>query len=250
MNLCVDVGNTTINIGVFSEDKKLLQNIVRDTLFYLSYDKWEEILKDAFGKFDIKKVIYSSVVPKVDESLLHALANAFGVKILRISKDLDLGFKISENIKEQIGDDLLADLAYLGIYKKIPAIVVDLGTATKLLLLEKDNVFSSCLIVPGIALSMNILTQRAALLSNVDFVQPDSIYATKTSDAINAGVVYGHIDMINGLVKRYEEHLGYKINKFITGGSCKKIVELLPNDFTYVPELNLIGLNEILERNS
>lgn len=247
MNLCVDVGNTTITFALI--DKTIIKESKHFTLESFSTAQWKKFVNENLGEANINKIIYSSVAPSVDEPLIKALKESYKCNIYRINENTNLGFSLGKDIHEKVGDDLLADLAYAAYFEEGPSIVVDLGTASKILLLEKGKIFNACLILPGIILSINALTKNAELLNDIDSKRPKSVYATNTTDAINAAVMYGHVDMVVGLVRRLEKEIGYKCKIFLTGGSINELDGLFPNDFTYVKDLNLIALNEILERN-
>ena len=105
------------------------------------------------------------------------------------------------------------------------------------------------MIMPGLALSVSALTNRAALLHEVSIKTPKTVMAKNTNDAINAGVTYGQADMIDGIINRYEKELGYPCKHILTGGSAIYVKDILKNEFIYDETLCLEGLNRILNRN-
>lgn len=249
MDLCIDIGNTTFVVGVY-RNKKLVKKdffLVDETL---DSDQYEVNLLTLLGNHGvnpdkIKRIMYSSVVPDVDKKLLSKLKDIFSCPIYRVKeKPIDLSFgKI--NIQE-VGDDLIA--ALVGAKEKYgyPTIVADLGTASKVLLLDKNGVFDTCLIIPGLSMSISSLSNKAALLPDIKLETPDSALAHNTVEAMNAGVILGHADMLVGLVKRIEKEIGYPCKRLLTGGSAIYVKDLLKDEFIYDSDLCVNGLEAIL----
>ena len=238
MNICIDVGNSTIGIGVFKENK-LIERMVVNTDPRFTEDEFYQLFKKPFaiiesGKEEIQNIIYSSVVPQVNLPLLNALKKLTNVKPLLIAPGTKTGLAIKVDNPLEIGNDLIADL----------------GTASKILLLDKNGTFVSCLIMPGLTLSAQSLSNKAALLPEVSLIAPDTILAKNTLTAMNAGIVYGHADMILGLVNRYEKELGYPCKHILTGGGAVYVKDILKDNFIYDQNLNLDGLNIIINKNN
>ena len=103
--------------------------------------------------------------------------------------------------------------------------------------------------MPGLTLSAESLSNKAALLPEVSLIAPSSIMAKNTLGAMNAGIVYGHADMIKGLIARYEKELGYPCKHILTGGGAVYVKDILKDDFIYDQNLNLDGLNIIVNKN-
>lgn len=253
MNICIDVGNTTVNIGFF-KDEKLIERITFNTDFKKTSDQFYSIIKQQIETknidiSDIKNIIYSSVVPAINFALKEALKNIFNKEIMLISPGLKTGLIINVDNPNEIGNDLIADLVGTKSKYGTPSIICDLGTASKVLLLDKNGQFLSCLILPGITLSAESLIKNAALLPEVSLETPKTIMAKNTIEAMNGGIVYGHALMIKGLVEKYESEIGYKTNHILTGGSAIYVKDILKDDFIYDRDINLIGLNILIEKN-
>ena len=149
----------------------------------------------------------------------------------------------------EIGNDLIADLVGAKEKYGYPCIIADLGTASKILLLDKTGTFISCLIMPGLTLSAESLSNKAALLPEVSLIAPKSVIVKNTLGAMNAGIVYGHADMILGLINRLEKEIGYPCKHVLTGGGATYIKEIVKDNFIYDKDLNLDGLNIIINKN-
>ena len=254
MNICVDVGNSTIGIGIYKSNV-LLERMIFNTDIRLTEDEFYHLFKKQFNELNlpneqVDNIIYSSVVPPINLSIINTLKSIFKVEPMLINRNtkIDLGLKVDNPI-EEIGNDLIADLVSAKEKYGYPCLIADLGTASKILLLDKDGDFASCLIVPGLTLSANSLSNKAALLPEVSLIAPKSIVAKNTLAAMNAGIVYGHADMITGLINRYEKELGYPCKRILTGGGAIYVKEILGEDFIYDKNLNLDGLNILINKN-
>ena len=147
----------------------------------------------------------------------------------------------------EVGGDLLADLE--GAYKLYgyPTLIADLGTATKILSLNDKGEFTTCLIIPGMDISASLLSNKAALLPDIELKVPTSALAHNTVEAMNAGVILGHAEMLTGLFKRIEKEIGYPCKHILTGGSAIYLKGLLKDTFIYDGDLCVNGLKHILE---
>ena len=245
MDICVDVGNTTFILGIYNST-----SLIKKDYFLVKENNHLSNFLTLLKKMDIdlsniNRIMYSSVVPSVDKEVLSFLKDNFKGKIYRVKEnklDLNLG-KIDVN---EVGDDLLA--ALIGAKKKYsyPVLVADLGTASKVLLIDKNGVFDTCLIIPGLSMSISSLSNKAALLPEIELKTPNSALAHNTVEAMNAGVILGHVEMLSGLVKRIEKEIGYPCKHILTGGSAIYLKDLLKDEFIYDENLCLDGLKVIL----
>ena len=254
MNFCIDVGNSTIGFGVYKENK-LIERMIINTDPRFTEDEFYQLLKKPFAFITnsnekISSIIYSSVVPQINVSLLAAFKKLTDVQPILIGPGTKTGLSIKVDNPLEIGNDLIADLVGAKEKYGYPCLIADLGTASKMLVLDKNGTFVSCLIMPGLTLSAESLSNKAALLPEVSLIAPQSIMAKNTLSAMNAGIVYGHADMILGLVRRYEKELGYPCKHILTGGGATYLLDILKDDFIYDKNLNLDGLNIIINKNS
>lgn len=253
MNICIDVGNSTIGIGVF-DNAQLVGKVILNTDVRLTEDEFYLLFKGKFQALNIeamniKHIIFSSVVPPVNLIVINAIKKLFNLAPMLIGPGTRTGLSIKVDNPLEIGNDLIADLVGAKEKYATPLLVADLGTASKILLLDKQGIFTSCLIMPGLTLSAESLSSKAALLPEVSLIAPASIMAKNTLEAMNAGIVYGHADMIRGLIKRYEHELGYPCRHILTGGGAIYLKDILKDDFIYDQNLNLEGLDIIIKKN-
>lgn len=240
MNLYIDIGNTATKFGVDYGDSI-------EIIFTISTKEAINSLNTALdsipGKFD--NVYISSVVPEATK----ALEKAFDVPVKVISPLEDSGVIIKIDYPEELGTDLLCDLAGANELFGHPCLIIDLGTATKFLFIDKDGVFSTCSIVPGIELSLNTLSKNTALLPRIDIQEVKPLLdCHNTNDVLMSSVFYSHIDMINGMVNRYKKEVGYPFDIVLTGGHVDFIKDHLNFSFKTKYSLCLHGLKVITER--
>ena len=253
MNLCIDVGNTTIGVGFFKE-KELFLRLTFTVNQKQTKDEFKSVIKrtleeNKLSNSDVSKIIFSSVVPSLNSPFIGALEEVFHIKPLLIAPGIKTGLSVHVDNPSEIGNDLIGVMVGAKEKYGYPLLIADLGTASKILLIDKSGSFISCLIMPGLSLSLSSLTTRAALLPEIMIKVPETILAKNTIDAINAGVIFGHADMINGAINRYEKEIGYKCKHILSGGSSAYLKDILKEDFEYDPDLCLKGLNSIIYRN-
>lgn len=253
MNLCIDVGNTTIGMGFFKEEK-LIKKIVLTIDLKKTKDEYISVLKrtlheNDFDVEDIKNIILSSVVPSINGQLKMALVDLFSIEPMLIAPGIKTGLIIHVDNPSEIGNDLIAVMVGVKDKYSYPCLIADLGTASKILLIDKDGAFTTCTIMPGLSISAATLTSKTALLPEISFTEPKTVLARNTIDAINAGVVYGHADMVDGLIRRFEKEIGYKCKHILTGGGSMYIKNVLQEEYIYDPDVCLYGLNRIIVRN-
>ena len=253
MNLCIDVGNTTIGMGFFKEEK-LIKKIVLTIDLKKTKDEYISVLKrtldeNSFDVKEIKNIILSSVVPSINGQLKMALVDLFDIEPMLIAPGIKTGLIIHVDNPSEIGNDLIAVMVGVKDKYSYPCLIADLGTASKILLIDKNGAFTTCTIMPGLSISAATLTSKTALLPEISFIEPKTVLARNTIEAINAGVLYGHADMIDGLIRRFEKEIGYKCKHILTGGGSMYIKNVLQEEYIYDPDICLYGLNRIIVRN-
>ena len=253
MNICVDVGNTMVKIGFFKDD--VLVNVISFTTDdKKTDDEYYVLIKHQLSSKNIfldenNKVIYASVVPTVNLSLKSAIMRLFKGQHITLASGIKTGLKMKVDNPSEVGSDLIADAVGAKDKYGYPIIICDLGTASKILLVDKDGFFSSAAIIPGISISAEILSKKGTMLPNVSLEAPKKVLARNTVDAMNVGIVYGHAETISGLVNLYEQELGYECKKILTGGGALYIKDIIRGEFINDQGICLEGLNNILKRN-
>lgn len=237
MKLLIDIGNTATKFGYLDDEFYYLDRCFNSELNKNNLDA-------LLSKDNIEDIYVSSVAPKVTDLLKKYFDSKYNLNIKEVSVvDFD-NLKIEIDNKNELGLDLYCDL--LGAVNKYhsPMLIVDMGTATKILLVTKDNVFSSCVILPGMGISKRILNEATELLPNTDLDEVKKLSESRnTIDVINSSVYYGHVEMINGLLERYEKEIGYKCLHIFTGGNAIKILKDIKAPYIYDENLCLEGIS-------
>ena len=254
MILVIDIGNTHTVIGCVKRDNILMReristNHSATSLEYISF------LKTAFeiGKIDEKEIegaIISSVVPAVTSVIKDSIEKMLSIKVLVVGPGIKTGVSIVIDNPAQLGSDLITG-AVAGVSEyPVPQIIIDMGTATTISVINKNKEFIGGAILPGIAVSHDALISRTSQLPKIAFEKPKKIIGSNTIDCIKSGILYGNAGAIDGLIERFNEELGEKCTVIATGGLSKIIAPLCKHDITTDEDLLLKGLMRIYEKNS
>ncbi len=253
MILAIDVGNTHIVIGVF-EGEKLIVDWRVMTEQYRTTDEYGIIMQSLFQSnnisFDsIKDIVISCVVPPMVTTLEHLCRKKFGKDPLFIGPEIDMGMKICyENPMEVGADRIVNSVAAFEKYRR-SLIVIDFGTATTFDYINPGGEYIGGAIAPGIIISAEALFQKASKLPRVDFVCPDHLVARNTIESMQAGIVYGYVSMVEGIVEKMKDEVKTETFVLATGGLAS-VVALHAKAIDEVDEyLTLKGLKIILDRN-
>lgn len=250
MIILVDIGNTNIVIGVAKENE-IVETYRMSTDTSLTTDEYAGKLR-GFGidKIDVKGVAISSVVPQLDHVFTALFEKYYNKKAMLIASGIKSGLKLKIDNQKQLGADLLCDC--VGAYEKYPGdlLVVDLGTATKLLAVNKNKEYLGGAIAPGIISSLNSLVASAAKLSSINLAIPSKTIETETTRCIQSGAIVGHACMINGLLTKMKKELNStEVTVILTGGMSYLIKDLLEHEYKYEPNILLEGLLFIYNKN-
>ena len=133
---------------------------------------------------------------------------------------------------------------------KMPCIIVDLGTATKFSVLDKDSYFLGVSILPGVNISLDALSRSTAQLPHIEFENAYNVIGTNSIDSMRSGIVFGTASMIDGMIERLNEELGEKATVIVTGGIAQNIVSHCKSEIILDENLLLYGLNDIYNKNT
>jgi type III pantothenate kinase len=257
MFLAIDIGNSNIVIGLFENNQlskqwRFISNSNKNADDY-AVDIIECFLVDKIDCLKIQGAIIASVVPKLSEIINSAIKKFLNedVKILAINdKKTKLNIEIKLNNKSEIGDDRLIN-AIAG-YKKFGGnlIIIDLGTATTFDAVGENGEYLGGVICPGINLSIKALSDACAKLPKINLKRQNNIIGKNTVEAMNSGIYYGYISLIEGLIKKIEDELNIKTTRIITGGIANIFKEALQNSINYhEADLTLEGLKIVYLEN-
>lgn len=253
MLLAIDIGNTNLVIGCIHDDKILFKARIATDSTRTSDQYGVEIknMLEAYGvkRSDIDDCIISSVVPPVFNSVRTGVIKIIGKQPMVVGPGLKTGLNIHVDVPSQVGSDrIVIAVAALAEYKA-PLLLMDLGTATTIESVEPDNVYMGGVIIPGVRVSLDALTSRAAQLPGISLDRPKQVIGKNTVDCMRSGMMYGTAAMIDGLVERMEEELGHRCTLIATGGLAQFIAPLCKREIILDKDLLLKGLNIIYKKN-
>lgn len=252
MILVVDMGNTTICFGVFN-GQVLTNKFQVLTDVKKSYDEYHSSISSILSTRKLEKsmfegAIISSVVPPLNNVLTKLVSDIFGVTPIFVGAGTKTGLAIHIDEPSTLGSDLAAvSVGAINKYNS-PAIIVDLGTATKIIALDQKGAFVGCVLFPGLLISVNALVKNTAQLPKISLNRPKKVIGKNSQDSMNSGATYGTACMIKGVVNEVKKELGYDGKVILTGGYAILIKDLL-EDYIYDEDLILIGLLFIYRRN-
>ncbi len=198
----------------------------------------------------IEDCIISSVVPAVGTSLGGAVSKLFHIVPMMLSPGVKTGLNIKIDNPAQLGADLVAGaVGALDTYE-MPCIIIDMGTATTLSVLDRNGTFLGGTIGAGVRLTLKALCENTSLLPAVPLEAPSSVIGSNTVASMQSGLLYGTSAMLDGLIDKVEEELGESTTIVATGGLSKEIVTLCRHNILYNENLLLDGLRIIYEKNN
>jgi len=248
-----DVGNTNIVLGVY--DKEELKHHWRiETNRHRTEDEFGMIVKNLFDHVqlsfsDIDGIIISSVVPPIMFSLERMCQKYFHIKPLVVGPGIKTGLDIKyENPREVGADRIVNAVAAIHEYGS-PLVIVDFGTATTYCYINEHNQYMGGAIAPGIGISTEALYSRAAKLPRIEISRPDDVVGKNTVSAMQAGILYGYVGQVEGIVKRMKDKSKVTPKVIATGGLANLIAEESDIIDAVDPFLTLKGLQLIYKRN-
>ena len=253
MLLAIDIGNTNIVIGVLHEDEIVFKARIA-TERQRTSDQYGVEIRNMLEAFrvdidDIEDCIIASVVPPVFNSVYTGIVKVIGKQPLVVGPGLKTGLNIHVDIPSQVGSDrIVAAVAALAEYDA-PLVLIDMGTATTIEVVEPENVYMGGMIFPGVMVSLDSLTSRAAQLPGISLDKPKNIIGKNTVDCMRSGMMYGTAAMLDGVIDRIAEELGHSSTIVATGGMAQFITPLCKHEIILEKELLLKGLNIIYKKN-
>lgn len=252
MLLALDIGNSNIVIGSSSNGKwKHQWRIQTDT--DKTADEYAVLFNSLFseaelGFDDFDRIIISSVVPQLTQTISEVFEKKSHTEALILNGEVETGLKIKRVNRKSVGADLIADA--VGAYElfKDDCIVVDFGTATTLMAVQKPGELIGGSICAGLKVTIDALVGKTAQLSQIPLEPPKQVIGDSTMEAMQSGLVLGHLCMIEGLIDRMQEQMGGSANVIATGGLSEKIAEHTDYFDIIDPMLTLDGLRLIMER--
>jgi type III pantothenate kinase len=253
MLLAVDVGNTNTTFGLFTASGELTTAYRLSTERQRMPDEWYAMLaallaSDKHGLAEVDGVIISSVVPSVTTWLVEMTRNRLRIDPVIVTGDLDVGLDLDVDEPRQLGADRIVDCVAAFERYGGPAIIVDLGTATTFDVIDRNGAYKGGAIAAGVATSLQALASNAAQLFNVELHMPEAVIGRNTADQLRAGIVAGHLAMLEGMIGRTRAELGMDAQVIVTGGLAPLFADRSSLFDHFDPDLTLHGLRLIYDR--
>lgn len=253
MLLAIDVGNTNITLGVF-EGEELRATWQMATGIHRMADEYASLLLNLLqhqelNASDIKEVALCSVVPPLITTFEELFQRYFHVSPLVVGAGVKTGVRILLDNPREAGADRIANAAAAHHLYGGPVIIADMGTATTFDTVSSEGDYLGGAIAPGIVTAIEALFTRAAMLPRVELIRPKHAIGTSTVTAMQSGLIFGYVGLIEGIVARIQQELGEKARVVATGGYSELMAKETPVIDIVNPDLTLIGLRLIYRMN-
>lgn len=253
MLLTIDVGNSNIKFGVY--DGEELHRIIKlSTDSHKTADEFAVELYTLFQVysvdcFSIDSCIICSVVPRITNRLKAAVKSVTGIDALVVGPGIKTGVNIQIDDPATLGADLVVACAAAQSMATLPCVVISMGTATAMFVIDKQKRMLGGSIAPGVSISLDALTAHGALIPSIALNAPQNVIGKNTDDSIRSGVVIGTACMIDGMIRKIEEEIGEKCSVIATGGIAVMIVNSCSHEILLKDDLILEGLRIIYDKN-
>lgn len=254
MLLTIDVGNTNIKLGIY--DGTELHRIIKISTD--SHKTADEIAVELYTLFQVYGVdtlsitgcIISSVVPRITNRLKAAVKSVTGIDAIIVGPGIKTGVNICIDDPATLGADLVVACCAAQSMFTLPCVVISMGTATAMFVIDEQKRMLGGTIAPGVSISLDALTSHGALLPAISLTPPKHIIGKNTDDSIRAGVVTGTACMIDGMIDKIEAEIKNKCSVVATGGIAPMIATSCSHDIIVKDDLILEGLRIIYDKNS
>ena len=254
MILAIDVGNTHIVLGciengsILSTDRLRTEKNMTDTEFAIKLK--DDMQYRGIDEKNIEGSILASVVPETVSSIKRAVKAVTGTDCMTVGAGIKTGMNVRIDDPGTLAGDIVAGSVGAMKYYGTPVIVLDMGTATTIVVINGKNEYLGGAIVPGVNLGLHALAGGTSLLPAISLSAPSKCIATNTVDSMRSGSVYGTAFLIDGMIEKMEEELGEKCSVVATGGLASSIIPYCKRkDISVDGELLLKGLWVLYEKN-
>ena len=253
MILTIDIGNTNIVLGGFVDDE--LTFVARiATNANKTEDEYATKIKSVLTlhnveKSTVKGAIISSVVPPLNSVMKRAIQYVYGVEPIMVGPGIKTGIKIHCDNPASVGADLITACVAAHFTYGSPCLVIDMGTATKIMVVDENGTFIGVSIGPGVGMGVKALASGTAQLPQISLEAPKSVIGKNTVDCMKSGVVFGNACLIDGMIERFNEEMGAELPVYATGGLSSTIIPHCKHKITLDDNLLLKGLNILYKKN-
>lgn len=254
MLLAVDIGNTNIVFGCVDDNDEVVLFERISTNHNATAAEYAVLIRtilemNRFNTSDIHDAIMSSVVPSVTNTVKEAVRKLFDVDVMIAGPGVKTGLNILIDNPAQLGSDQAVDAVAAINQYPVPLIIIDMGTATTLSVVDSKKNYRGGLILTGMKVAADALTARTAQLPKVNFEVPAHVIGTNTIDCLKSGILYSNASALDGIIDRIEEELGEKCTAVATGGLSELVVPLCKRKIILDNNLLIKGLAIIYKKN-
>ena len=253
MILTIDIGNTNIVLGGFDDEKlRFISRISTDTKKTdAEYATKLKSILSLYGvdESEVSGAAISSVVPILTQTMANAIKIVFNVKAVIVGPGIKTGINLLADNPAQVGADLICACVAAAKLYTTPVLIIDMGTATKSMLVDESKSFTGVSIMPGVEISLKALTGGAAQLPQISLVPPKKLLGTNTIDCMRSGIIYGNAAMLDGMIDRIGDEVKSELTIGATGGLSRSIIPYCRHDVILDDDLILKGLLIIYNKN-
>ena len=253
MLLAIDIGNSNIVIGGIDEDDiRFEARIATDRI--KTSDQYGVEIKNMLDLFsvpveEVEDCIISSVVPPVFNAVCTGVIKLTGLNPMVVGPGIKTGLNIQMDDPASVGSDRIVIAVAALLEYAPPLLLVDLGTATTIEVVDQGNTYLGGAIMPGVRVSAEALSSRAAQLPGIQLDRPRRLIGKNTVECMRSGIMYGAAAMLDGMIERMEEELGKSTTVVATGGMAQFVAPLCKREMKVEKDLLLKGLNAIYKKN-
>ena len=253
MILAIDIGNTNIVVGCIDKEKiyftERISTIRTKTELEYAIDIKTILDIHHINRADIDGAIISSVVPQITSAARLAVQKILKKDAMILGPGVKTGLNIMLDNPGEMGADRVADAVAALAQYPVPLVIIDMGTATTLSVIDGKKQYIGGIIVPGPRISLDALTSRASQLSGISLEAPKHVVGKNTIECMKSGIVYSNAAALDGIIDRIEEEIGSETTVIATGGLAKSIIPHCKRKIIMDEELMLKGLYIIYEKN-
>lgn len=249
MILVIDIGNTCITLGGFETEGHSNPAFVARLATDLggTADEYASRILSALALYKIDAdcvcgAIFSSVVPPLNRVIRQALCFLFGKEPLAVGPGIKSGISIRCDMPSSVGADLIATAVAAHKLYPCPTLIIDMGTATKMTVVDESGAFIGASIMPGVSMGVAALSEQTAQLPKISLETPAKVISKNTADCMRSGVLYGNASMVDGMIDRMTEEYGAPLHVLATGGMASLIIPLCKHKIKTDEHLVLKGL--------
>jgi type III pantothenate kinase len=253
MLLAIDIGNTNICLGVFEGDRLRVTWRLATGIHRLA-DEYGSLLlsllqRQRIALSEIRGAALCSAVPPLVSTFQQVCQEYLGISPLVVEPGVRTGIRISIDNAREVGPDRVVNAVAAHHLYGEPVIIIDLGTAITFDVVSDGGDYLGGAIAPGIAIATEALFTRTAMLPRIELVRPKQVIGRSTISAMQSGIIFGYVGLIEGMVRRIEQELGSKTRVVATGGYAQLLAQETPAIEIVNSDLTLIGLRLIYEMN-